>query len=154
MEEKEELKEVKEELRKEEEEIEELRKRLKSLEEKLKKLENTARASNIRAALSVLDDLERALSASRTGGDFDALLKGVEMIYGQLRKVLEKHGVTELEVEGREFDPFTAEAVEAVPSREHPPNTVIRVLQKGYRLHHKVIRPARVVVSVSEEEVT
>jgi len=104
--------------------------------------------------LSVLDDLERALSASRTGGDFDALLKGVEMIYGQLRKVLEKHGVTELEVEGREFDPFTAEAVEAVPSREHPPNTVIRVLQKGYRLHHKVIRPARVVVSVSEEEVT
>ncbi len=104
--------------------------------------------------LSVLDDLERALSASKATRDFDSLLKGVEMIYGQLRKILEKHGVAELEVEGREFDPFTAEAVETVPTKEHPPNTVVRVLQKGYRLHHKVIRPARVAVSVSEEEVT
>jgi len=104
--------------------------------------------------LSVLDNLERALTASKVAGDFESLLRGIEMIYEELKRILEKHGVAELEVEGREFDPHLAEAVETVPSGEHPPNTVVKVLQKGYRLHEKVIRPARVVVSVSEEEVT
>ncbi len=104
--------------------------------------------------LSILDNLERALSASKTTRDFESLLRGVELIYEEFRKILEKHHVQEIEVEGREFDPFLAEAVETVRSSEHPPNTVVRVVQKGYRLHEKVIRPARVVVSVSEEEIT
>ncbi len=104
--------------------------------------------------LGVLDNFERALSAASVTRDFDSLLKGVEMIYSELRKILEKYNVEEIEVEGKEFDPHVAEAVETVATSEHPPNTVVRVVQKGYTLHGKVIRPAKVVVSVSEEEIT
>ncbi len=104
--------------------------------------------------LGVLDNFERALSAASATRDFDSLLKGVEMIYSDLRKILEKYNVEEIEVEGKEFDPHVAEAVETVATSEHPPNTVVRVVQKGYTLHGKVIRPAKVVVSVSEEEIT
>ncbi len=104
--------------------------------------------------LGVLDNFERALSVSAQTRDFESLFKGVEMIYNELRKILEKFNIAEIEIEGKEFDPYLAEAVETVVSKEHPPNTVVRVVQKGYKLHEKVIRPARVVVSISEEEVT
>ncbi|WP_457600092.1 nucleotide exchange factor GrpE, partial [Hydrogenivirga sp.] len=92
--------------------------------------------------LSILDNFERALSAAATTRDFDSLLKGVEMIYTELKRVLERYDIREIEIEGREFDPYLAEAVETVATDEHPPNTVVRVVQKGYRLHDKVIRPA------------
>ncbi len=104
--------------------------------------------------LSVLDNFERALSVASQSKDFDSLLKGVEMIYSELKKILEKFHIQEIDIEGKEFDPYLAEAVETVATSEHPPNTVVKVVQKGYKLHEKVIRPARVVVSVSEEEVT
>ncbi len=107
--------------------------------------------------LGVIDNLERALRASTDTRDFKSLIKGLELILSDLKKVLEKHGIHEIEVEGCEFDPYTCEAVETEASEDHPPNRVVRVLQKGYRLHDRVIRPARVVVSVSrqeEEEIT
>jgi len=104
--------------------------------------------------LNVLDNFERALEAATATRDFDSLLKGVEMIASELKRILEKYEIREIEIEGKEFDPYLAEAVETVPSAEHPPNTVVKVIQKGYKLHDKVIRPARVVVSVSEEEIT
>ncbi len=104
--------------------------------------------------LEILDNFERALEMGRASEDKDSILQGVEMIYRELKRILEKHHIYEIEVEGKEFDPYTAEAVETQPSSDHPSNTVIRVIRKGYRLHEKVIRPARVVVSVSEEEIT
>ena len=104
--------------------------------------------------LNVIDNFERALSVATVTKDFDSLLRGVEMIYSELLKILEKYNVKEIDVEGKEFDPHLAEAVETVLSSEHPPNTVVKVLQKGYTLHGKVIRPAKVVVSVSEEDIT
>ncbi len=104
--------------------------------------------------LSVIDNFERALEAASSTKDFESLLKGVEMIYADLKKTLERHNIEEIDVEGKEFDPYLAEAVETMPTSEHPPNRVVKVLQKGYKLHGKVIRPARVVVSVSEEEIT
>ncbi len=104
--------------------------------------------------LEILDNFERALLAASSTRDFDSLLKGVEMIYSELRRTLEKYNVEEVDVEGKEFDPYLAEAVEVLSSSEHPPNTVVKVIQKGYKLHGKVIRPAKVVVSVSEEEIT
>jgi molecular chaperone GrpE len=104
--------------------------------------------------LGVIDNFERALSVASATRDFESLLKGVEMIYSELRKILEKYNIEEIDIEGKEFDPYLAEAVETVATSEHPPNRVVRVLQKGYKLHGKVIRPARVVVSVPEEEIT
>ncbi|RLJ70945.1 molecular chaperone GrpE [Hydrogenivirga caldilitoris] len=104
--------------------------------------------------LNVLDNFERALSAAATTKDFDSLLRGVEMIYSELRRILERYNVQEIDIQGKEFDPYLAEAVETVQAQEHPPNTVVKVLQKGYKLHGKVIRPAKVVVSLPEEEIT
>ncbi len=102
--------------------------------------------------LTILDNFERALSAASRTKDFDSLHKGVEMIYSELKRVLEKYNIQEIEIEGKEFDPYLAEAVETVSTSEHPPNTVIKVVQKGYKLHEKVIRPARVIVSIQKEE--
>ncbi len=104
--------------------------------------------------LSVLDDFERALSVSRNTKDFDSLLKGVEMIYNEFKRILEKHNVIELDVEGKEFDPYTAEAVETISDQNCMPNTVVKVIQKGYKLHDKIIRPAKVIVSIQREEIT
>ncbi len=104
--------------------------------------------------LEVLDNFERALEMGKLSSDASSIIQGVEMIYKELKRILEKHHIHEIEVEGKEFDPYTAEAVETQPTSEAPPNTVIKVIRKGYRLHEKVIRPARVVVSVSEEEIT
>jgi len=102
--------------------------------------------------LGVLDDFERALLAVSETGDLKSFLEGVKMIHAGLRRILARHHVEEIDIEGKEFDPYLAEAVETVHSKEHPPNTVVKVIQKGYKLHGKVIRPARVVVSVEENE--
>jgi molecular chaperone GrpE len=104
--------------------------------------------------LEILDNFERALEMGKLSSEASSIIQGVEMIYRELKRILEKHHIQEIEVEGKEFDPYMAEAVETQPSSEVPPNTVVRVIRKGYKLHEKVIRPARVVVSVSEEEIT
>ncbi len=104
--------------------------------------------------LNVIDNFERAIESGKFSKDFEAFFKGVELIYKDLLSILEKYNIREIDVEGKEFDPFTSEAVERVYSDEYPPNTVIRVVRKGYRLHEKVIRPARVVVSSEKEEIT
>ncbi len=122
-----------------------------------KDLEDQRRFGHERLALDllpILDNFERALTSVKNSKDFEALLKGVEIIYTELRRILEKHGVREMDIEGKEFDPYLAEAVETVESEEHPPNSVVRVLQKGYLIHEKVLRPAKVVVNVSKEEIT
>ena len=104
--------------------------------------------------LEVIDNFERAIESGRISKDFEAFFKGVELIYRELLSILEKYNIKEIDVEGKEFDPYTSEAVERIYSEEHPPNTVVKVIRKGYKLHEKVIRPARVVVSSEKEEIT
>jgi len=136
----------------------ELQKELEYLKERYRRdLEEQMKFGHERLVLDlleVLDNFERALSVASVSRDFDSLLKGVEMTYSELRGILKKHNVEEIEIEGKEFDPYLAEAVDTVSTSEHPPNTVLKVVRKGYTLHGKVIRPARVVVSVLEEEIT
>ncbi|WP_448588019.1 nucleotide exchange factor GrpE [Thermocrinis sp.] len=166
------------------EELKEEERRIRELEERVSKLEQIARVSNQRLVelqkdyellkeryrrdieefrkygyekfaldiLEVLDNLERALEAKTE--DVNALRSGVEMIHRQLLSVLEKYGIRAMELENMEFDPMLAEAVERELSLDSPPNTVIRTLRKGYYLHDRVLRPARVVVSYAEEELT
>jgi len=104
--------------------------------------------------LEVLDNFERALESAKKTEDFKALVLGVEMIYGEMRRIFEKYGITEIQVEGKEFDPYVAEAVEREERNDVPPNTVVRVLRKGYKIHDRILRPARVTVAVppAEEE--
>ncbi|MEJ5339089.1 MAG: nucleotide exchange factor GrpE [Aquificaceae bacterium] len=159
-------------------------KRIKELEEKLLRLENTARVINQRYVdlqreadylkeryrrdleearkyghenlaldlLEVVDNFERAFQYE--GGDAEGLKKGFELIYKELLRILEKHGIREIEVLGKEFDPYLSEAVDREYTQDMAPNMVLRVEKKGYWLHDRVLRPAKVVVSYWEEEIT
>jgi molecular chaperone GrpE len=102
-----------------------------------------------RDLLAVLDDLERAIehaNASETK-DFDAMLQGVMLVHRELIEALEKHGVTEIDADGKPFDPNVHEAMAQHEDESLPPNTVIQAFQKGYSLRDRLLRPARVLVS-------
>jgi molecular chaperone GrpE len=102
--------------------------------------------------LPALDNLERAIAAAQQAGDQGRLAQGVGMVHAQLLDVLRRHGVTRIEAQGKPFDPHLHQAVMQQPSAEHPPNTVMQVLEHGYMLHDRVLRPARVSVSTAPEK--
>jgi molecular chaperone GrpE len=101
----------------------------------------------VKELLPVLDDLERALEAA-TDHEEAKLEEGVRLVHRELMKALAKEGLVEVETDGQ-FDPHMHEALLSQPS-EQEDGSVIEVLQKGYRLGDRVLRPARVVVSQSE----
>ncbi|MEZ6143287.1 MAG: nucleotide exchange factor GrpE [Zavarzinella sp.] len=94
-----------------------------------------------------LDNLERAIAAARHSGDNPGLVAGITATMTQLQDVLKRHGITPIEALGKAFDPHYHEAVKAEASADAAPNTVIQVLQQGYLIHEKVMRPAYVVVA-------
>ena len=98
--------------------------------------------------LAVLDSMDRALELARTTDGFDmAMLEGTEMTHKLLLDTAAKHGVEAIDPVGVAFDPKEHQAMSMVPSAEHAPNTVMAVMQKGYKLEGRVIRAAMVVVS-------
>ncbi|MCX6409756.1 MAG: nucleotide exchange factor GrpE [Actinobacteria bacterium] len=99
--------------------------------------------------LPVLDNLERALEALVAAGDEGAsgIVAGVDMVHQHLGALIAGRGVQEIPAAGEQFDPTVHEAVQSVPSPDHPAGTVVAVVERGYRLSDTVIRPARVVVS-------
>jgi molecular chaperone GrpE len=103
----------------------------------------------VRELLPVLDDLERALEAAERHEEA-ALVDGVKLVERSLRKVLEREGVVEIAVDGG-FDPHVHEAMLTQPGEGAEPGTVLDVLQRGYRVGDKVVRPARVVVAADPE---
>jgi len=115
--------------------------------------EFVARASErlMKQLLPVLDDLERALEAAAEHEEAK-LEDGVRLVHRQLAGVLAKEGLVEVDTHGA-FDPHTQEALLAQPS-EAAEGDVIQVLQKGYKLGERVLRPARVVVSAGTPEET
>jgi molecular chaperone GrpE len=98
----------------------------------------------VKELLPVLDDLERALAHAEAHEEAK-LEEGVALVTRSFADVLRKEGLEEVETEGK-FDPHVHEALLAQPS-EAEEGTVIEVLQKGYRLGDRVLRPARVVVA-------
>jgi molecular chaperone GrpE len=94
--------------------------------------------------IPILDDLERALSAAEEHQEAQ-LEEGVRLVHRSLAGLLERHGVKAIETEGR-FDPHVHEALLSQPS-EAEEGSVIDVVQKGYKLGDRVVRPARVVVA-------
>ena len=98
--------------------------------------------------LSLVDNLERALVASRAeNATLENLLEGVEMSQTMLMDGLKKFNVEQLDPHGEPFNPEQHEAMTAIPNPEMEPNTVMEVFQKGYTLNGRLIRPAMVVVS-------
>jgi len=94
-----------------------------------------------------VDDFQRAFAAADTTQDFQVLHKGVEMILNHLLQLLKQHGVTPLEAMGKKFDPQYHEALLQVETAEHPEDTVIEELQKGYMANNRVLRTAKVKVA-------
>ncbi len=105
-----------------------------------------AKAELMRDCLPVLDNLERALAVP--GGDGSGLREGVELVLRQFKDVLGRHGLQEIDPLNQPFDPTQHEAI----SRNETPGvadpTVVQVLQKGYVLGERLIRPALVIVAV------
>jgi len=98
----------------------------------------------------VLDNFERALMQVTDEQREDGFVKGILLIEQQLRSVLEKEGVKKIAALGTEFDPKVHEALAHIPSG-YEENIVAAVIQNGYEMHGKVIRPARVAVSNGSE---
>jgi molecular chaperone GrpE len=114
--------------------------------------EQTTRAASASQALvakllPVLDNFELAVSAAEQSRDFDRMLKGVEMVFGELREVLQGEGLVKIEAEGKPFDPERHEAVVAVEQEDTEPGTVVDIVRTGYELRGKVLRPAMVKVA-------
>jgi molecular chaperone GrpE len=99
----------------------------------------------VKELLPVLDDLERALQAAERHEEA-ALVDGVKLVQTALRKALEKEGLAEIETEGT-FDPHVHEAVLTQPGNGAQSGAVLEVVQRGYRLGDKIVRPARVIVA-------
>lgn len=99
--------------------------------------------------LPVLDNFDRALEHAEEGDEFH---KGVLLIYKQLFEVLQKHGLKPIDESGVHFDPNIHEAVVREEDSSVPSHTVVAVLQKGYFLHDRLLRPALVKVAVGGAE--
>jgi molecular chaperone GrpE len=101
----------------------------------------------VRDLLPALDGLNRAISSAEQSGDQHALLSGIRMVAQQFRDILRGHAAEPIDALGKPFDPNLHEALTQMPSAEHPPMTVLQVVELGYRMHDRVVRPARVIVS-------
>lgn len=98
--------------------------------------------------LPAIDNLERALATEVTDDQGASLKKGVEMVLESLTVALKEEGITEIKAEGETFDPNLHQAVQTVPAEDDvKPDTIVNVLQKGYQLHDRVLRPAMVIVA-------
>lgn len=96
--------------------------------------------------IPLMDNMERALDAAKAGEDAN-LVGGVELIYAQLKAILERQGVSVIDPAGEQFDPQMHQAVMQVESDEYGENQVAEVLQKGYALKSKLLRAAMVKVA-------
>ena len=105
-----------------------------------------AQESLIRGLLPVLDDIERALEASKDGGG-DAFRSGLMMIRERLWRTLEKEGLEVIRPTGDAFDPNVHDAVAQVPAADRPSHSILEVTLPGYRLRGRVLRHAQVVVA-------
>ena len=97
--------------------------------------------------LGVVDNLERAMESSSDAGGDAALIEGIELTHKGFMDVLTKYGVVPVDPMGEPYDPETAQAMSMVAQPDAEPNTVVAVMQKGYTLNGRLLRPAMVMVS-------
>ncbi len=106
----------------------------------------------IRDLLPVWDNVGRAIEAAEKTHQTASLLEGFKMVAGQLEDVLERHNCTKIDALGEPFDPNLHEAISQQPCDKNPGSTVLQVIQTGFRLHDRVVRPSQVIVSVASAE--
>lgn len=108
--------------------------------------------SLLKELLPVVDNLERAIKASRDGGNNEALIQGVDLTLKQLTGALSRFHVTPVQTIGQPFDPAMHQAVVSIASEKVPAQHVLDELQRGYLLHDRILRAAMVSVSTGQTE--
>ena len=101
----------------------------------------------IRDLLPALDNVTRTIQAAEQTGKIDDLLQGLQMIMSQFDQVFGNHSAKPIPAVGETFDPNLHEALQQIPTDEHPPMTIIQELERGYSMHDRVIRPSKVIVA-------
>lgn len=101
----------------------------------------------VRDLLPAFDNLQRAVTAGEAERADDPLLSGVKMVLKQVEEILARYKIEPIVAEGQPFDPHYHEALQQVPSPDVPPMTVVRDLERGFKLHDRVVRPSKVMVS-------
>ncbi|MCS7249339.1 MAG: nucleotide exchange factor GrpE [candidate division WOR-3 bacterium] len=101
--------------------------------------------------IPVLENFNRALFHSQLNNNFQSLKRGLEIIYNQIKSILEKHGLKEYSLLEKDFDPKYAEAVGYVETDKVPPNTIVEEVSKGYIYKDCVLKPAQVIVSKEKQ---
>lgn len=97
--------------------------------------------------LPVLDDLERALKDLPANGNLETWVNGIELIRRKMVTTLENDGIIPMVVEGEMFDPLLHEAVAQIESEDHESGQIVDVIQTGYKIGERVLRPARVCIA-------
>ncbi|MGK9476244.1 nucleotide exchange factor GrpE [Melioribacter sp. OK-6-Me] len=106
----------------------------------------------IKSILTVYDDLQRSLSHINDINNYDAMKKGLELVFEKFTKTLEAQGVKKIDAKGQPFDFEMHEALMQQPVEGLPPHTVVDVVEPGYIYKDKVIRHAKVIVSADSPE--
>lgn len=111
-----------------------------------------ANFSLIAELIDVLENMERGIASARESEDRDSILKGMEMVYSQLKNILEARGLEPIDAIGQKFDHQCHEAMMKETSDECPKNTVLEEFQRGYRIKGRVVRYSKVKVSENKEK--
>lgn len=125
-------------------EFQNYRKRVQSEQAQIRQF---ATESLVTDLLPVLDNFERSLSALESGANTEKVIEGIVMVDRQLRSILEAQSLTRLYPHLEPFDPEQHDAIAIEAGSEHPEDTIVTVIEPGYKLGDKVIRPARVKVA-------
>ncbi len=103
----------------------------------------------IRDLMPAFDNLGRSIAAAEKDGNVESLLTGLRMVSKNVEEVFAKHSAKVIPTVGSTFDPNLHDALMQVPTADHPPMTVIQEVERGYTLHERVIRPAKVIVATA-----
>lgn len=101
--------------------------------------------------IDIMESLERGLENAKASSNNEKLIRGMELIYKQLKNVLEKNGLVPIKALGEKFDPYKHEAMMQTPSDDIEEDMVLEEFSRGYMLNNKVIRYSRVRVSKNKE---
>lgn len=106
----------------------------------------------LRDLLQVRDNIERAIEAAKKSEGGGGLLEGFQMVFQQFNNVLQQHNCVEIEAQNASFDPNLHQAISSQPATDVEPGTVTNVVQPGFRVYDRVVRPAMVIVATPPEE--
>jgi len=125
----------------------------KRMEKEKGEIVNREKMRLITRLLVVLDELELAIKNGKDAEEKDILVEGVEMVFNKFQKLLCEEGLCEIEALGKTFNPELHEASLMVQTDDHPNNTVIEEVRKGFMLNGRVVRPSTVKVAKNRTEV-